>query len=67
MPSFSCLPSCPFVPSLSHSLLSKGLMPLDMVHDVVAFAKELVSVVGEEGRKWVWSEWHESLLHSEGK
>jgi len=42
-------------------------MPLDMVHDAVAFAKELVSVAGEEGRKWVWSEWHESLLHSEGK
>src|SRR5882762_11098083 len=49
-------------------LLSKGPMPLDMVRDVpVNFAKELVSVVGEEVWKRTWSERHESLLRSEGE
>ena len=48
--------------------MSKGPMPLDMVRDVpVNFAKELVSVVGEEVWKRTRSERHESLLRSEGE
>jgi len=43
-------------------------MPLDVVHHApVSFAKELVSEVGEDVRKWAWGERHGLLLRSEGE
>ena len=43
-------------------------MSLDVACDVpVAFAKELLSVIGKEEQKWTWSEQQESLLRSEGE
>ena len=48
--------------------MSRDTMSLDMARDApVAFAKELLSVMGKEERKWTWSERQESLLRSKGE